>query len=304
MRFDAATVSRTLAISSSVRVLRSARTRRMFSKYTSSYRDDTLKMDRAAIARQITESDIEIPDLPLKPYIEALFLTSWAPVFEIAKRRGILRMLCIADHNIGRKRPTDIALTFAAFHATPFDTVRVVILGQDPYPGQASSGQEHATGMSFAVARGVLPLPISLVNVLNEAGIPRDNKIRTQISDLTPWAAQGVFLLNASLTLYDGSDQPTTIWTPLIELVLSEIASRRPDAVYFLWGKKAQAYGNVIKRSNGGAMIFATGHPSSRNHGPEQFKDCGHFEKANMYFHGIGQPMIQWDAGIVSEDAV
>lgn len=256
-----------------------------------------IKMDRTLIAKQITGQFDDIPDLPLKPYLEELLLTSWSPVFEEARRQGILHILCHADHNRGRLRPTDLSRTFAAFHATPFDRVRVVILGQDPYPNVSrTTGREHAIGLSFAVPAGTLPLPPSLVNIFNSCGTPKDDKIRTQLADLHHWTEQGVFLLNASLTLLDNEDsaKPTTIWTPLINLVLTMIAAKLPDTIFMLWGSKAQEFKNTIKIANGNAIIFEAGHPSSRNTGPNQFADADHFEKANQYFLQVRLPLIEW----------
>ncbi|KGO98415.1 uracil-DNA glycosylase [Novilysobacter defluvii] len=175
---------------------------------------------------------------------------------------------------------------FAAFAATPFDRVRVVVLGQDPYHGP---GQAH--GLCFSVRPGV-PVPPSLVNIYKELqadlGIPP-----VPHGCLLPWARQGVLLLNAVLTVEAGRPgaHQGLGWEGFTDHVVDVLAREREDLVFLLWGSYAQKKGAVIDRTR--HCVLRAPHPSplSAHRG---FLGCGHFSKANRYLASRGKAPVDW----------
>lgn len=177
-------------------------------------------------------------------------------------------------------------LIFNAFEHTPFDRVKVVILGQDPYHGD---GQAH--GLSFSVNEGVRTPP-SLVNMYKE--INRD--LGTPIpksGNLTHWAEQGVLLLNATLTVVAhtaGSHQGRG-WETFTDAAIKKLADERENLVFLLWGAYAQKKAALIDDKK--HLILKTVHPSplSAHRG---FIGCGHFSKTNEYLKSKGLEPIVW----------
>ncbi|MBD9480857.1 uracil-DNA glycosylase [Pseudoxanthomonas sp. PXM02] len=175
---------------------------------------------------------------------------------------------------------------FAAFDATPFDAVKVVILGQDPYHGP---GQAH--GLCFSVLPGV-PVPPSLVNIYKEInadlGIAPPNH-----GCLLPWARQGVLLLNAVLTVEDGraGAHQGKGWEGFTDHAIETLAREREGLVFLLWGSYAQAKGKVIDTRR--HRVLRAPHPSplSAHRG---FLGCGHFSATNQYLAQRGQTPIDW----------
>lgn len=175
---------------------------------------------------------------------------------------------------------------FAAFDATPFDAVKVVILGQDPYHGP---GQAH--GLCFSVLPGV-PVPPSLDNIFKE--IQRDLGIaRPDHGCLTPWAQRGVLLLNAVLTVEDGraGAHQGKGWEGFTDHVVDTLNREREGLVFLLWGSYAQAKGKVIDARR--HRVLKAPHPSplSAHRG---FLGCGHFSATNQYLAQHGQTPIDW----------
>lgn len=175
---------------------------------------------------------------------------------------------------------------FAAFDATPFDAVRVVVLGQDPYHG---AGQAH--GLCFSVRPGV-PVPPSLGNIYKE--IQRDLGIAPPGHGcLLPWARRGVLLLNAVLTVEDG--QPGSHqrrgWEGFTDHVIATLDREREGLVFMLWGAYAQAKGKMIDPHR--HKVLRTTHPSplSAHRG---FLGCGHFSAANRYLVARGRAPVDW----------
>jgi uracil-DNA glycosylase len=174
---------------------------------------------------------------------------------------------------------------FHAFDATPFDRIRVVILGQDPYhgPGQAQ-------GLCFSVPEGIKPPP-SLVNIYKElredVGMPIP-----QSGNLQKWAVQGVLLLNAALTVRAAEpNSHAAIWAPFTDAVIQQISAQKKGIVFLLWGKFAQDKQVLIDA--GRHHILKAAHPSpfSANNG---FFGCRHFSKTNALLTGQGQQAIDW----------
>ncbi len=175
---------------------------------------------------------------------------------------------------------------FAAFDATPFEAVKVVILGQDPYHGP---GQAH--GLCFSVLPGV-PVPPSLLNIYKE--LEADTGFaRPDHGCLLPWARQGVLLLNSVLTVEDG--QPGSHqgrgWEGFTDHVVDVLNREREQLVFLLWGSYAQKKGAVIDGRR--HRVLKAPHPSplSAHRG---FLGCGHFSAANHYLARSGQAHIDW----------
>ncbi len=183
---------------------------------------------------------------------------------------------------------TDI---FNAFNHTPFDKVKVVILGQDPYHGQ---GQAH--GLSFSVQKGI-PVPPSLKNMYKElADEFPDFKIPNH-GDLTTWADQGVLLLNATLTVRAneaGSHQKQG-WEIFTDHVIAELSARKSGLVFLLWGKYAQQKENLIDTNKHFVLKAAHPSPFSAYNG---FFGSNHFKKANEILVKEGLAPINWQINL------
>lgn len=176
---------------------------------------------------------------------------------------------------------------FNAFNLTPFDKVKVVILGQDPYHGK---GQAH--GLSFSVPNGVNPPP-SLVNIFKEIENDLGIKISKTNGNLKNWAMQGVLLLNAILTVR--ANNPASHrdlgWEKLTNAAIKTLSDKKEHIVFLLWGKFAQEKESLIDTSK--HLILKAPHPSpfSANSG---FFGCKHFSKANEYLVKTYQKPIEW----------
>ena len=179
------------------------------------------------------------------------------------------------------------AQIFRAFDCCPFDRVRVVILGQDPYhePGQAE-------GLAFSVPEGITPPP-SLRNILQEIASDLGHPSIIQGGHLMPWVEQGVLLLNATLTVeahkaasHQGRGSET-----FTEAAIEALAKQREGLVFMLWGSSARRKAAMIPQ--GKHFVLEAPHPSplSAHRG---FLGCRHFSKANEYLRRHGQPPIEW----------
>lgn len=175
---------------------------------------------------------------------------------------------------------------FAAFDATPFDAVKVVILGQDPYHGP---GQAH--GLCFSVLPGV-PVPPSLANIYKE--LQSDvGCARPDHGWLMPWAMRGVLLLNSVLTVEEGraGSHQGRGWEGFTDHVIETLNREREGLVFLLWGSYAQAKGKVIDGRR--HRVLKAPHPSplSAHRG---FLGCRHFSQANDYLARRGTTAIDW----------
>ena len=177
-------------------------------------------------------------------------------------------------------------LIFNAFNHTPFDKVRVVIIGQDPYHG---IGQAH--GLSFSVPEGVA-LPPSLMNIYKEIEADLGVKMSRK-GDLTPWTNQGVLLLNATLTVEmanAGSHQKRG-WETFTDAAIAALNTHREGLVFVLWGTYAQKKGEMIDSKK--HLVLKSPHPSplSAHRG---FFGNHQFSKINEYLSKHGQTPIVW----------
>lgn len=174
---------------------------------------------------------------------------------------------------------------FSAFNRTPFDKVRVVIIGQDPYhgPGQAN-------GLCFSVSPGIRKPP-SLVNIFKELytdlGIPIP-----QDGNLEPWADQGILLLNATLTVKAG--MPGTHqkkgWEKFTDAVIKAVSDNKKGIIFLLWGNFAQTKAELIGKDK--HFILTAAHPSPLARGA--FFGCKHFSKTNKLLEHQGILPIDW----------
>ena len=175
---------------------------------------------------------------------------------------------------------------FAAFKHTPFDNVKIVILGQDPYHG---AGQ--ANGLSFSVQKGV-PIPPSLRNIYKEIG--RDLSLPTPSHGcLESWASQGVLLLNSVLTVEHGKagSHQKHGWETFTDAAVNALNDHRRHLVFLLWGNHAAKKGAHINQSKHLALTSAHPSPLSAHRG---FLGNNHFSTANTYLIKTGQTPIDW----------
>lgn len=177
-------------------------------------------------------------------------------------------------------------LIFNAFDHCPFNEVKVVILGQDPYHG---AGQ--ANGLCFSVNKGVA-FPPSLMNIFKEIQSDIGTPI-PQDGDLTRWSDQGVLLLNATLTVrasQAGSHQKRG-WEEFTDAAIRELAERRENIVFILWGSYAQKKGAFIDRNR--HLVLTSPHPSPLS-AYQGFFGNHHFSRANSYLAEHGKKEIIW----------
>ncbi len=197
-----------------------------------------------------------------------------------------LRAYLIAEKQAGKVAFPPSTQIFAALDATPFDQVRAVILGQDPYHGP---GQAH--GLCFSVLPGV-PVPPSLENIYAE--IERDlGHPRPRHGYLLSWAQQGVLLLNSVLTVERGNagSHQGKGWEIFTDAIVQRLNDAHSNLVFLLWGSYAQAKGKAIDGAR--HKILKAPHPSPLS-AYRGFIGCGHFSAVNMHLAGIGQAPIDW----------
>lgn len=177
-------------------------------------------------------------------------------------------------------------LIFNALDSTPFDQVKVVILGQDPYHGP---GQAH--GLSFSVPQGVQPPP-SLVNIFKELhadlGLPVPGH-----GNLEKWARQGVLLLNATLTVraHQAASHQNRGWERFTDAVIRALNDRREGLVFVLWGRSAREKGKLVDQNRHHVLTAAHPSPLSAHNG---FFGCRHFSAVNRLLASHGQEPIDW----------
>ena len=175
---------------------------------------------------------------------------------------------------------------FNAFNQTTFEHVKVVLLGQDPYHG---SGQ--AMGLSFSVPKGVKPPP-SLVNIFKELKSDIGLPIPTS-GDLTPWAKQGVLLLNAVLTVRE--DEPASHakigWMHFTDAVIKKLSDEKKGIIFLLWGKFAEQKQVLIDETK--HFVLKAAHPSPFS-ADKGFFGCKHFSKTNELLAKQGLQVIDW----------
>ena len=177
-------------------------------------------------------------------------------------------------------------MIFSAFDHCPFDKVKVVIIGQDPYH---NDGQAH--GLCFSVNTGV-DFPPSLINIFKE--IERDlGKPIPTTANLVRWADQGVLLLNATLTVqaHSAGSHQGRGWEIFTDAVIRKVAEEKEHVVFMLWGNYAQQKGAVVDGQK--HLVLRSVHPSPLS-AYRGFIGCGHFSAANNYLIEKGLSPIHW----------
>lgn len=178
-------------------------------------------------------------------------------------------------------------LIFNAFEQTPFGELKVVILGQDPYHGP---GQAH--GLCFSVQDGVPPPP-SLINIYKEIQSDIGISMSFKKGNLTPWARQGVLLLNASLTVR--ANEPNSHaqigWSVFTDAVIQKISGQKTGVIFLLWGRFAQQKQALIDETK--HFILKAAHPSPFS-ADKGFFNCKHFSKTNELLLRQGKDPINW----------
>ena len=179
------------------------------------------------------------------------------------------------------------SLIFNAFEKTPWDKVKVVLLGQDPYHG---SGQ--AMGLCFSVPDGI-PMPPSLINIFKELNSDIGMPI-PKTGNLTKWAEQGVFLLNASLTVRasEPNSHAKIGWTEFTDAVIKTISAKKEGVIFLLWGRFAQDKQPLIDETKHHVLKAAHPSPFSADKG---FFGCRHFSKTNKLLMQQNLDPIDWN---------
>lgn len=180
-------------------------------------------------------------------------------------------------------KPNEI---FRAFNECSFDEVKVVILGQDPYPTRG-----HAHGLCFSVGENVRPLPKSLQNIFKEL-TAEYGSYKYENGSLVRWAQQGVLLLNSVLTVKEGeaASHSNRGWEKFTDAVIESL-SRKKNIVYILWGSKAIDKAKSVNYNENCVLTSVHPSPLSAHRG---FFGCNHFIKANDYLVGKGLDPIVW----------
>ncbi len=195
-----------------------------------------------------------------------------------------------AERKSGKNIFPPKGLVFNAFQKTPYDKVKVVIMGQDPYHG---AGQAH--GLSFSVQKGVKPPP-SLQNIFKELASDMGVIIPSHGS-LEAWAEQGVLLLNAILTVQEGKPlaHQNLGWEQFTDAAIRALAKREDPVIFLLWGRNAMQKCIDVAELKAGShhFILTAPHPSpfSAHAG---FFGCKHFSKANVLLKSLGKAPINW----------
>lgn len=178
-------------------------------------------------------------------------------------------------------------LIFNAFNLTPFNAVKCVILGQDPYINEG-----EAMGLSFSVPKGV-KIPPSLKNIFKELSSDLGIESSGFCGDLSPWARQGVLLLNATLSVNagDSNSHSTFGWQVFTDAVISTLSEQKEHLVFMLWGNFAKSKASLIDSSK--HLVLCAAHPSPLAKGA--FFGSRPFSKCNAYLQNHGISPINWD---------
>lgn len=217
---------------------------------------------------------------------------TWEKVFENAasELEEISEML-EEDKPKGRRLPDNKDI-FKVFNLVPLHKVKVIIVGQDPYHTVLSDGTPQAMGMCFATRKGC-PVQPSLKNIYKEikSNYPDTFNIPNH-GDLTSWCHQGVFLLNACLTVRQGEpDSHKQVWLGFIKKVINAILDANPGVIFLLWGGNAQKLSKIIGSR---ATILTAAHPSGLS-ASRGFFGNGHFKQVNEILTKLGKSPIDWN---------
>jgi uracil-DNA glycosylase len=229
---------------------------------------------------------------PLSELLAADF-GDWQPLIDTWRSSAAgQRLTAAVAERVAQGAVVYPAQVFRALHLTQLAQTRVLILGQDPY-----HGPNQAEGLSFSVPAGQ-KIPPSLRNIFKE--LQRDLPMPTPTSgSLVPWAQRGVLLLNASLTVEDGSAgaHAKLGWHTLTDAICRALWLHATPKVFMLWGAHAQARLAAVSAQKAAAhLILRSNHPSplSALRPPEPFIGCGHFRRANEFLTAAGRDAVDW----------
>jgi uracil-DNA glycosylase len=217
-------------------------------------------------------------------------MPSWADVLGEEKKQSYFKKIM---HHVDQQRAAGKIVyplqedVFNAFENTPFDEVKVVILGQDPY-----HGPNQAHGLSFSVQLGIKPPP-SLANMFKELADDIPGFVIPKQGNLQAWAEQGVLLLNTVLTVEQGNAHSHCKigWEQFTDKVVQQLSQRRQGLIFLLWGSHAQRKGQLIDGQI--HHVLRAPHPSPLS-AYRGFLGCGHFSKTNQLLHKQGLNEIDW----------
>jgi uracil-DNA glycosylase len=227
---------------------------------------------------------METPHLPVNVQIEEGWKKALDAEFQ-SNYFSDIKAFLVAEKNADKTIYPPGPLIFNAFNKTPFDQVKVVILGQDPYINQG-----EAMGLCFSVPKGI-KTPPSLVNVYKEIKRDLGLEIPTH-GDLTTWAVQGVLMINSSMTVEAGKSNSHAKcgWVTFTDAVIKCISDQKSSVVFLLWGNYAKGKKNLIDAEK--HFVLESAHPSPL--AGNAFQGCGHFSKTNDYLLENGQKTIDW----------
>lgn len=222
--------------------------------------------------------------ITINPQIEASWLEVLKDEFQQPYFAGIKQFL-LSEKQKGVTIYPPGPLIFNAFNQTPFHQVKVVMLGQDPYH---NPGQAH--GLCFSVQDGVKPPP-SLRNIYKEINSDLGLPIPST-GNLEPWAKQGVFLLNAMLTVkaHNAASHQKIGWQQFTDTIIQKLSEQREGIVFMLWGNFAKGKAKLIDTSK--HHVLKSGHPSPLS--VRYFTGCKHFSQANTLLQQQGLTPINW----------
>jgi len=201
-------------------------------------------------------------------------------ISELVEKQRKIHRLCPMQKDI-----------FRAFQLTPFNKIKVVILGQDPYHTVLPDGMPIATGLAFSV-RKRHAIPPSLQNIYKELGDNYPDFTIPRHGCLEGWAKQGIFFLNTALTVIEGKpDSHINIWTGFTRKVIRKIVEADENIIFVLWGGKAQKFEGFIGSA---VTIFKAPHPSGRS-AYKGFIGCQHFLQINERLKELEKEPIDWN---------
>lgn len=230
-----------------------------------------------------------------KRIVEALSSDKWAeilhPLLNKSHMKELWEHLDFMDNNMIQYNPKRFDM-FNAFRQCDRDNLKVVILGQDPYPDP-----KNAMGLSFSVPDGI-KRPASLQVIRKEVltNYPTEDPIihASESGDLTSWATQGVLLLNTALTVEAWkAGSHTKYWRKFSKELINEISKQHQNIVFMLWGTHAKKYKKEIL---GDHYVLEANHPANERYraGKGGFWGCNHFRLANEYLRNCGREQISW----------
>lgn len=221
--------------------------------------------------------------------LDAIIEPSWRHILaEEMKQPYFINLMKVLQHEreAGKLIYPSSENVFRAFELTPFEQVRVLLLGQDPY-----HGPNQAHGLSFSVPSNI-PLPPSLKNIYKELESDLGIEIPST-GDLTHWAQQGVLLLNSALTVEGqrAGSHAKLGWQTFTDAVIRAVSNHHQHVVFLLWGQFAARKKSLIDHSK--HCVLTAPHPSPLSY-YQGFKGCGHFSATNAYLLAHKKKPIQW----------